>query len=373
MRLASIDCFRGLAIAGMVLVNNPGSWAHVYAPLRHAEWHGFTPTDQVFPSFLFIVGVALPFTLARYRDAAPAGREAFYRRLLRRVLLLFLLGLLLNASTGVLEWALNRAPLDTSTLRIMGVLQRIALTYLIACLLALALPLRLQAVAVAAILLGYWAALTLIPVPGHGAGDLSLEGNLAGYLDRLLLTPAHIYHGLLDPEGLLSTLPAATSVMFGYWAGCWLVRSGPSSRVSLQLAAAGALCLALGALWGLAFPINKQLWTSSYAVFTAGGSLLLLALCYEAMEVRRWTWLGWPFQVMGVNAIALFFASGLVARLLNVWRLEDGRSLQQWIYQELFVPWAGPLDGSLAFALATLLVWWLLLYGLYRRGWTIRL
>lgn len=373
MRLDSLDAFRGLAIAGMVLVNNPGSWGQIYAPLRHAEWHGFTPTDQIFPSFLFIVGAALPFTLARYRETAPEGREAFYRRLMRRVLLLFLLGLLLNASTGLLEWALNGAPLDTSTLRILGVLQRIALAYLIACLLVLTLSTRRQAVAVVVILLGYWAALTLVPVPGHGAGDLSPEGNLAAYLDRLLLTPAHLYGGVHDPEGLLSTLPAAASVMFGYWAGAWVRRSEVAGKVSLQLAAAGALCLLLGALWGLLFPINKQLWTSSYVVFTAGGSLLLLALCYEILEVRRWTWIGWPLQVMGVNAIALFFASGLVARLLNVWKLADGRSLKQWIYQDLFVPWAGPLDGSLAFALASLLVWWLLLFGLYRRGWTIRL
>jgi len=373
MRLASLDSFRGLAIASMILVNNPGSWSHVYGPLRHAEWHGFTPTDQIFPSFLFIVGAAIPFTLSRYRETAASDRSAFYRRLMRRVAVLFALGLVLNASSMLMEWAINDAPVDTSTLRIMGVLQRISLAYLLAVLLVLCVSPRLQIAVVAGVLLAYWAALEWVPVPGFGPGVLTPEGSLPGYIDRTIFPPAHLYQGVFDPEGLLSTLPAAASVMFGTAAGAWVKHSAVSSRVSLGLVAAGLLCLLLGALWGLAFPINKQLWTSSYVVFTAGGSLLLLALCYEIMEVRRWTWIGWPLQVMGVNAITLFFASGIVARLLSVIRLADGRSLQLWIYQKLFVPWAGELDGSLGYALATVLVWWLLLYGLYRRGWIIRL
>ena len=252
-------------------------------------------------------------------------------------------------------------------------LQRIALAYLLAVLLVLTCSPRLQAVAVGVVLLAYWAALELVPVPGHGAGDLTLEGSLPGYIDRLVFTPAHLYRGWFDPEGLFSTLPAAASVMFGTAAGAWLKNSAVSSRVSAGLIAAGLLALLAGALWGLALPINKQLWTSSYVVFTAGGSLVLLGLCYEVMEVRRWSWVGWPFQVMGVNAITLFFASGIAARLLSVIRLADGRSLQLWIYQELFVPWAGELNGSLAYAIVTVLVWWLALYGLYRRGVIIRL
>ena len=373
MRLASLDSFRGLAIAGMILVNNPGSWSHVYGPLRHAEWHGVTPTDQIFPAFLFIVGAALPFTLARYRDTAAPERGAFHRRLIRRVVVLFALGLVLNASTTLLDWAVNSAPLDLTTLRIMGVLQRISLTYLLAALLVLFLAPRFQIAVVGLVLLGYWAALELVPVPGYGAGALTPEGALPGYVDRMVFTPAHLYQGWFDPEGLLSTLPAAASVMFGYAAGAWVKGAAVSSRVSLGLAAAGLICLLAGALWGLAFPLNKQLWTSSYVVFTAGGSLMLLALCYEIMEVRRWSWVGRPFQVMGVNAITLFFASGIVARLLNVIHVADGRSLHLWIYRDLFVPWAGELDGSLAFALATVLLWWLVLYALYRRGWTLRI
>ena len=373
MRLASLDSFRGLAIASMILVNNPGSWSHVYGPLRHAEWHGFTPTDQIFPSFLFIVGAAIPFTLDRYRATAAGERSAFYGRLIRRVAVLFALGLVLNASSMVMEWAINGAPLDPSTLRIMGVLQRIALAYLLAVALVLAFGPRLQTAVVGLVLLAYWAALVWVPVPGHGPGVLTAEGALPAYVDRLVLTPAHLYRGWFDPEGLLSTLPAAASVMFGVAAGAWVKDSAVSSRVSLGLLGAGLLCLSAGALWGLVLPLNKQLWTSSYVVFTAGGSLVLLGLCYELIEVRDWSWAGWPLQVMGVNAIILFFASGLVARLMNAIRLDDGRSLQVWIYQELFVPWAGALDGSLAFALATVLLWWLVLYGLYRRGWTLRI
>ena len=190
---------------------------------------------------------------------------------------------------------------------------------------------------------------------------------------RLVLTPAHLYRAWFDPEGLLSTLPAAASVLFGVAAGAWVKDAPVSSEVSLRLIAAGLACLILGALWGLVFPINKQLWTSSYVVFSAGGSYLLLGLCYEAIEVRRWRRIGWPLQVMGVNAITLFFASGIVARLLNVIRLSDGRSLQLWIYEDLFVPWAGDLNGSLAYALATVMVWWLVLFGLYKRGIVIRL
>lgn len=373
MRLASLDSFRGLAIASMILVNNPGSWSHVYGPLRHAEWHGFTPTDQIFPAFLFIVGAAIPFTLARYRETAAEDRGTFHRRLIRRVVTLFALGLALNGSTMVLEWAINGAPLDVSTLRIMGVLQRISLAYLLAVLLVLTCSPRVQVVVVGLVLLAYWAALALVPVPGYGAGVLTPEGSLPSFIDRLILTPAHLYQGWFDPEGLLSTLPAAASVMFGAAAGVWVKRSQVSSRVSLGLMAAGLVCLLLGALWGLVFPINKQLWTSSYVVFTAGGSLVLLGLCYEIVEVRRWSWVGWPLQVMGVNAIILFFASGIVARLTSVIRMADGRSLQLWLYEELFVPWAGEINGSLAFALATVLVWWLVLYCLYRRGIIIRI
>lgn len=372
-RLASLDMFRGLAIVGMVLVNNPGSWQHVYAPLLHAEWHGFTPTDLVFPAFLFAVGMAIPFTMAGYADDDPGARGLLYGRIARRVLLLFALGLALNATTPILQWALHGKAVDWASLRILGVLQRIALAYLIAVLVVLTLGPRGRAIAVAVILLGYWALVTLVPVPGHGAGVLTPDGSLATFVDRLILGEPHLYQGKFDPEGLLSTFPAAATVLISFFAGEALrqaPRTGPTTAI---LVGAGLLCLAAGWVWGFVFPINKQLWTSTYVVYSAGWCLLVMAACFEVVEVRRWWRLGWPLQVMGVNAIALFVASGIVARILLVSRVGDGRSVYQWLYDSLFVPWAGPLDGSLAFALATVAAWWLVLYALYRRGWFLRL
>lgn len=372
-RLGSLDMFRGLAIAGMVLVNNPGSWQHVYAPLLHAEWHGFTPTDLVFPAFLFAVGAAIPFTFVNYDAARQGGRGPLYRRIARRVILLFGLGLLLNATTPFLKWLLHGQPVGWETLRIMGVLQRIALAYLLAMIVVLALRPCYRAAAVPVILVGYWALLALVPVPGHGAGALTAEGSLVTYVDRLLLSPSHLYKGSFDPEGLLGTVPAAATVLFGYAAGVWVRDAPRSSRVSAALLGAGLFCVGLGWIWSASFPINKQLWTSSYVLFSAGWSFVLFAACYEIVDVRRLSRIGWPFQVMGVNAIALFAASGVVARILLAVRTPDGRSLYQWLYESLFVPWAGATNGSLAFALTTVAVWWVILYALYRRGWFLRL
>ena len=363
-RLIALDAFRGLTVAGMILVNNPGSGKHVYPPLRHAEWHGFTPTDLVFPSFLFIAGVAIPLALGRRveRGDSPAALTA---KVVRRSALIFALGLFLTAFPF-------RKPLPelAATVRIPGVLQRIALCYLAAAVVYLRTGVRTQLAIVAGLLLGYWAAMTLVPVPGVGAGDLSRPNNLAAWIDRGLL-PGHLYKPDYDPEGLLSTLPAVATTLIGVLAGQWVAGRGRSlSRVSAGLAGAGALLLVTGGAWDEVFPINKALWTSSFVLFTAGLSSLGLALFVWLIEVRglrRWAW---PFVVFGSNALAGYALSGLLARVLTLVTVPaaDGRAvdLKSWLYTTGFASWADPTFASFLYALAYVLLWLGVLAVLYR-------
>ncbi|HUG42404.1 MAG TPA: heparan-alpha-glucosaminide N-acetyltransferase domain-containing protein [Longimicrobiales bacterium] len=359
-RLVSLDAFRGLTIAAMLLVNDPGSWSYVYGPLRHAEWHGWTPTDLIFPFFLFIVGVAMTFSFGKRRREGK-DRWALLRKAARRALVLFALGLLIHA----FPWY----DVDLATLRIPGVLQRIAVAYLAASAIVLFTGLRGQIVAAAALLLGYWALLALVPVPGGVAGDLTPDGNLAAWLDRTILGTDHLWSQsrTWDPEGILSTLPAVATVLSGVFTGRWL-RSGRSGgAVTVGLLAAGVAAVAVGMLWGLFFPINKNLWTSSYTVFTSGMALLLLGLCYWVIDVRglkRWAT---PFVVFGVNAIAAYFLSALFARVIGMIDVGGGVTLKEWAYRHLFASWAGPLNGSLAFAVAFVLLWLGFMWPLYRR------
>lgn len=364
-RFESLDIFRGMAIAAMILVNNPGSWNSVYPPLLHAEWHGFTPTDLVFPAFLFIVGVAMPFSLGKYTDGSRPVRSV-YGRILRRSAILFALGLLLN---GFYKY-------DWENIRVLGVLQRISLAYLLSSLLVLQLSWRKQILLAVAILLGYQAAMQLIPIPGFGAGNLSAEGNFGAYLDRAILGTQHLLKGgQFDPEGLFSTLPAVVTVLIGYWTGDWMRRQNTEPRASLSLTIAGLSCLVVGRLWGFSFPINKALWTSSYVVYSAGWCLLILAFCYHLIEVLKWRKWGFPFRVMGLNAIFLFVASGLIARILLYTHIGTGEkapSTYTWIYENGFQSWAGAMNGSLLFAIVTVLIWWCILYAMYRFNWFLK-
>ncbi|BAY64193.1 hypothetical protein NIES22_42880 [Calothrix brevissima NIES-22] len=376
-RLKSLDVFRGIAIASMILVNNPGSWDDLYPPLEHATWHGCTPTDLIFPCFLFIVGAAMPFSLSKYTKENRPTREVYWR-IGRRALILFGLGLFLALFSLTLDFLLNGAPAAKfATIRIMGVLQRISLAYLISAIAVLHLQRRILWLFAAILLIGYWLAMQLIPVPGYGAGNLTVEGNLVGYIDRLILGQQHLLGGKgFDPEGLLSTLPAVVTVLAGYFTGEWLKSQPRQSRTSINLAIVGICCVLIGHLWGFIFPINKQLWTSSYVVFTAGFALLLLAVCYELIEVRSLQQFGFPLEVMGLNAIFAFVGSGLVARILiktHVGNDSDAPTTYTWIYQHLFQPWAGALNGSLLFAIATVCFWWLMLYFMYRRNWYFKI
>ena len=261
---------------------------------------------------------------------------------------------------------------DLANLRIMGVLQRIGLVYLAAASVYLVLDRKGRGLVLAALLLGYWALLTLVPVPGYGPGDLSPEGNLGAYLDRLILGD-HLWREMWDPEGLLSTLPAIGSTLLGIYAGEWIRSQGRRGRVVVGLLGAGLAGVGLGWGWGLVFPVNKSLWTSSYVLFTAGAGSFLLGIMFWLMEIRGWKAWARPMVVYGMNAIAVFVASGLMARIMGMVRVGGGKiSMKGWIYENLFVSWAGPLNGSLAFALAYVLVWLGLMWLLYRRGLFIK-
>ena len=353
-RLDSLDAFRGLTIAGMILVNNPGSWSDLYPPLAHAEWHGWTPTDLVFPFFLFIVGVAMTFSLSARREK-EVGLRPLIGRAVRRSAIIFALGLLLNAFP---DFRLGE-------LRVAGVLQRIAVVYLAASLLVLRLSRRALAWTTAGILAGYWAALELIPVPGHGAGVLTPEGNLAAWVDGWLL-PGRMYQETWDPEGLLSTLPALATTLLGVFTGEWIRSGRPRAEIASGMFATGWGAILAGLAWDLAFPINKNIWTSSYVLFTAGAALEGLACCYWLIDVRgrrRWAM---PAIVLGVNPLALYVLSSLTASALAEIPAA-GTSVKGWLYENLFALWAPPRLASLGFAVAYLAIWMAVGWLLYRR------
>jgi len=350
-RLVSLDTFRGATIAAMILVNNPGDWGHVYWPLEHAPWHGWTPTDLVFPFFLFMVGMSL--TLSRRQEAGPA---------LTRAAKLVGLGLFMAAfpyfRLGTLRWP--------------GVLPRIGLAYLAAWMVKRTLKVRDQAVLAAALLAGYWFLMTQVSGP-EGPTSLDAHTNLAAQIDRVLLT-GHMWSQTRtwDPEGLLSTLPAIATTVLGLLAGEWLRSPRDGRAKTAGFPGAGLALVGIGLLWDLTFPINKNLWTSSYVLFTGGMAAYLFGLTYWVVDVRGHR--GWtrPFVVYGRNAIAVFVGSGLLAKLLYLikWIGPGGKavSLQERIHQALFVPWASPVNASLAFALATIGFWYLVLLWMDRRG-----
>jgi predicted acyltransferase len=377
-RLVSLDAFRGATVAAMLLVNNPGSWSDVYPPLLHAPWHGWTPTDMIFPFFLWIVGVSLTLSLGR-RQEQGAGRGALLRHLGLRAAVIFALGLLLAAFPFGLLPAHHFSP---ATLRLPGVLQRIALCSLAAGALCLHAGSRGRFAWAAGLLFGYWALLTLVPVPGFGPGHIDeARGNLAWWIDSHLLA-GHTWSGApapgFDPEGLLSTLPAIATVLLGTLAGDSVrTLAVAGAPLSVRLARDGLLLLAAGWLWGLVFPLNKQLWTSSYAVFMAGWASLLFAGFHWLIDVRGWRRWAWPFTLYGLNALALFVFAGLAARLLGLIRWTDASgatvTLKTWLYTTAFTPWLGPRDASLAFALGFVLVFLALAWALWRRNWFLKI
>lgn len=360
-RMLSLDVFRGLTIAGMVLVNNPGTWGAIYGPLKHAEWHGWTPTDLIFPFFLFIVGISITLAFAR---RVESGDDQFdlLKKIFKRSAIIFALGLFLNGFPFF----------DLAEIRIPGVLQRISICYLVASIIFLKSSWRTQAIIASALLLLYWILMTIVPVPGFSAGDLGKEGNLAAYIDRWLLG-SHIWKGgkVFDPEGLLSTLPAISTTLFGVLTGHWLRSTRTQMEKVGGMFFAGACAVATGWAWHSFFPINKSLWTSSYTVFTAGMALQLLAICYWLVDIKGYKRWAKPFVIFGVNALALFVFSGLLGRLMSVIKMPRGDgssiSLQPYIFQNLFASWASPINASLFYAISYILFWLLLMWLLYRK------
>ncbi|HEX9938893.1 MAG TPA: heparan-alpha-glucosaminide N-acetyltransferase domain-containing protein [Longimicrobium sp.] len=365
-RLQALDVFRGITIAGMLLVNNPGTWSTIYDPLEHAPWHGWTPTDTIFPFFLFIVGVAMTFSFAgQLAKGQPRGR--IFGRAVKRAAILFLLGLLLAAFPYY--------NLDLGNLRIPGVLQRIAVCFLFASAIYLFVPRRGQPWVAAALLLGYWAAMALVPVPGCGAGELDDKGcTLAAYVDRAVLGTNHLWASAKtwDPEGVLSTLPAIATVLLGIFAGSWLRGERTPAERATGLFFAGNVLMVAGLVWHAVFPINKNLWTSSYVLFMGGMGMVGLAMCYWLVDVKGNRWWTRPFVVFGTNAIAAFFLSGIFARLLNMVKVPGGpagtQPVKTWIYQNGFASWLSPINASLAFAVCFVVLWWGIMEVFYRRN-----
>lgn len=412
-RLISLDVFRGFTILLMTIVNNPGSWAAIYPPLAHAEWHGCTPTDLVFPFFIFIMGSAIPF-------AMPTKQfdYAVFNKIIVRSLRIFCLGLFLNYFSRIellglegisllllrliITFAVAYALLGNFSLkiktylvfgifaillilaysqieafqdvRIPGVLQRIGIVYFFVSLLYLKTNLKTQLLVAAAILLGYWIVMAFVPVPGFGAANFEKGTNLAAWLDNLVLK-GHLwsYSKTWDPEGILSTLPAIATGIFGMLIGQVLNLKIPKIEIIKKTAIIGIALLSTGLLWSIVFPINKSLWTSSYVLYTAGIATICLTLLYWIIDVlnyKKWIKL---FLIWGVNPMIVFFFSGIIPRVLSAIKIKNPEiatekiNLQSYIYNHNIVPlFSNPRDASLTYALVYAVFWSLILWIFYK-------
>jgi predicted acyltransferase len=361
-RMRSLDAFRGLTIVGMILVNNPGASTDVYRPLEHAAWNGWTSADLIFPFFLFIIGVAVTLALTDARGGAD--RLRLTGKIARRTLLIFGLGIFLNGFP-LFDW---------SALRIPGVLQRIAVCYASAALIALSMRPRRQAMTAVLLVLAYWLAMALTASPG--TAWLNPNGNLAAWVDDALL-PGHLLHGNWDPEGVLSTVPAVATTLAGALAGHWIrAAQRPLERVA-GLVVVGTAGIGLGLAMQHWCPINKSLWSPSYVIFTAGVAADLLAVCYWLIDVRGWQRWATPFIVYGTNPIVAYVLSSLMAKEMLLWRMTrpDGSTtdLQRYIFESLSLPWASPVNASLLYAVSYVLLWLGITALLYRRGVLIKI
>ncbi len=357
-RYLALDVLRGITIAGMILVNTPGSWSYVYPPLLHSKWHGCTPTDLVFPFFLFVMGVSMYFSFAKYGRVL---NKKSLGKILKRTVLIFLVGLFLNSFP---QWVI-----DFSKLRIMGVLQRIALAYGIAALLVLSLKPRNIIIAGTGLLLGYWAIL-YFSVP---TDPYSLQNNITIAIDKFVFGEKHIYHGFgiaFDPEGLLSTLPSVVNVLIGYLVGAF-IKSKKANKL-LKLLFAGSILIAAALLWDLIFPINKPIWTSSYVLYTTGLAIIMLMILVWIIDEKGFKKWSSFFVVFGVNPLFIYSLSVIWVKILMYLVKFTGDSGKVYngysaLYQKVFVPIAGNMNGSLLFGISHIILFWFVAWILYKK------
>lgn len=358
-RDVALDVFRGLAVAGMILVNNAGPGRPAYAPLVHAPWHGWSIADLVYPGFIFVVGVSIVYSFARTTNPLDASHP--HGKIFRRAALLYAIGLLL---VGFPYYELSKWPLT-------GVLQSIAVCYLVASLLFLHTTWRTQALIAVLLCIGYWLVLALVPAPGFDAGNLSREGNLPGYVDRQVLGPHMLsWDGFVDPSGLLGTFSAIATVLIGVLAGHWLTTAKSHWFKIYGLLAGGVGLMLLGLVWDAVLPINKTLWTGSYVAFSAGAALLTLAILYTLIKLGGTSRCFKPLEIFGVNAILLYVGAYLLQRLLFLIRVADGDGkrvrLRDLIFDRAIDPIASGELGTLLYGMLFLLTCLLFLGVLYR-------
>ena len=368
-RFTALDTFRGATIALMIIVNTPGTWSYVYAPFRHAQWHGCTLTDLVFPFFLFIIGVAMRFSFDKY-DICKSG--PLFNMIIFRTITIFFFGLLLNAFPFI------RQDWDWSSFRILGVLQRIALAYFLASFIILRSDVKKLVKISFILLIGYW---ILLMSYGwlSGQDPYALKTNLVLVIDRYILGGNHLYGGTgiqFDPEGLLSTIPSAVTIIIGFLAGTMIKTTDDHEDNSQRMAVLGSLLIIIGWLWGFVFPINKQLWTSSYVLYTSGIGITILAGMIWLIDVKKVNWWTKPFVIFGSNAIFVYALSSVWAKILLKIRFElDGEITTgySYLYKTIFLPLAGNINGSLFFALFHVFVFLLLLAWMYRKNIFIKI
>jgi predicted acyltransferase len=380
-RFYSLDVFRGATVALMILVNNPGSWEHIYAPLEHAPWHGVTPTDLVFPFFLFAVGNAMAFVMPRLE---AAGTAIFLKKVLKRFVLIFVIGLFLNWCPFIrwegdhLAWRHWVNPDNPENgVRILGVLQRIAICYLFASLIIYFLKIRGAFVTIAVLLFGYW----LMCLLGNPPDPYSINGWFGTGIDKKILGTAHMYKGegiAFDPEGLMSSIPAIAQVIFGWLVGNYIIQKGKTFEMLSSLFVTAGILLFAGFCWDMVFPINKKIWTSSYVLYTTGLATMILCMLMYAIEFRnqRGAWTRF-FDVFGKNPLFIFFLSGFLPRVLALLRWvdhtgDDGKPVYTnvfaWFYEHVCKNVSVNLNnGSLLYALCMIVFYWLIVYWLDKK------